>query len=71
MFDDKRQRALEWLYLELKITKVRLAHAERKRGVRPGEIEALRVRLENVDTCIEYVRTAEDAPEEETEETEA
>lgn len=64
MFDDKRQRALDWLYLELRITKVRLGHAERKRGVKPGELDALRERQENIETCIEYVRTAEDKPEE-------
>ena len=64
MFDDKRQKALDWLYLELRITKVRLGHAERKRGVKPGELDALRERQENIETCIEYVRTAEDKPEE-------
>lgn len=64
MFDDKRQRALEWLYLELRITKVRLGHAERKRGVKSGELDALRERIENIETSIEYVRTAEDKPEE-------
>lgn len=64
MFDDKRQRALDWLYLELRITKIRLGHAERKRGVKPGELDGLRARQENIETCIEYVRTAEDKPEE-------
>lgn len=64
MFDDKRQRALDWLYLELRITKIRRGHAERKRGVKPGELEALDARQENIETCIEYVRTAEDKPEE-------
>jgi hypothetical protein len=59
VFDDKRQRALEWLYLELRITKVRLGHAERKRGVKPGELDALRERIENIETSIECVRKAE------------
>ena len=60
MFDDKKQRALEWLYLELKVTKIRIGHAERKRGVKPEELEALRVRQENIDTCIGYMNAAED-----------
>ena len=64
MFDDKRQRALDWLYLELRITKIRRDHAERKRNVKPGELDALRERQENIETCIDYVRTAEDKPEE-------
>lgn len=64
MFDDRRQRALDWLYLELRITKVRKGHAERKRGVKPGELDALQERIENIETSIEYVRTAEDKPEE-------
>ena len=64
MFDDKRQRALEWLYLELRITKIRIGHAERKRGVKRGELDGLNVRLENIETSIEHVRTAEDKPEE-------
>ncbi len=71
MHDDKKQRALEWLYLEQKITKIRIGHAERKRGVKPGELEALNARLANIETCIEYVRTAEDKPESNPEEMEA
>lgn len=64
MFDDKRQRALEWLYLELKITKFRLGQLERKRSPKHVELDALRERIENIETSIEYVRTAEDKPEE-------
>ena len=59
MFDDKRQRALEWLYLELRITKVRKGHAERKRNVKPGELDALQERIDNIETSIECVRKAE------------
>lgn len=59
MFDDRKQRALEWLYLELKITKFRLGHAERKCGVKLGELDGLRGRIENIETCIECVRAAE------------
>lgn len=52
MFDDRKQRALDWLYTEQKITKMRYGMAERKRGVKREELAALEIRLENIDTCI-------------------
>lgn len=65
MFDDKKQRALEWLYTEQKITKIRYGMAERRRGVKREELEALEIRLENIDTCIGYMNEAEDDQKEE------
>lgn len=60
MFDDKKQRALDWLYTEQKITKIRYGIAERKRGVKREELEALRIRQENIDTCIGCMIEADD-----------
>ena len=37
--------ALEWLYLELKHAKINLNHAERRRGVTQGELDALRQKI--------------------------
>lgn len=60
MFDDKKQRALEWLYTEQKVTKIRYGIAERKRGVKREELAALEIRLENIETCIGYMNAADD-----------
>ena len=60
MFDDKKQRALEWLYTEQKVTKIRYGIAERKRGVKREELAALEIRLENIETCIGYMNAVDD-----------
>lgn len=57
---DRKQRALEWLYTELKVTQMRYGITERKRGRKREELEALQIRKENIEFCIDYVNAAED-----------
>lgn len=47
-----RDQALEWLYLELKHAKINLNHAERRRGVTEGELDAIRRKIETLDYLI-------------------
>lgn len=57
---DRKQRALEWLYTELKVTQMRYGITERKRGRKREELEALQIRKENIEFCIDYVNAADD-----------
>lgn len=47
-----RDHALEWLYLELKHAKINLSHAENRRGVTEGELDAIRQKIEMIDYLI-------------------
>lgn len=45
MHDDKIQRALDLLALDIKHAKISLAHAEKREGVTEGEIDALKEKI--------------------------
>lgn len=48
-----RDHALEWLYLELKHAKINLSHAEQRRGVTEGELDAIRHKIKIIEYLID------------------
>jgi len=55
-----REKALEWLYKELKKTRVALGHAEGKTGVKQRELDDLRGKIDLLEYLCGLV-TKEDA----------
>lgn len=55
-----REKALEWLYKELKSTRVALGHAEVKKGVKQPELDDLRGKIDLLEYLCGVV-TKEDA----------
>ena len=55
-----REKALEWLYKQLKQTRVALGHAEHKTGVKQPELDDLRGKIDLLEYLCGVV-TKEDA----------
>lgn len=55
-----REKALEWLYKQLKSTRVALGHAEGKKGVKQPELDDLRGKIDLLEYLCGVV-TKEDA----------